>query len=134
MRMPELRAALSVGCGCALLGAAPLHHATPPSRIASCDITHITSVTQRLEDAATHRVIASSGSAVTLADGVYGVSYDEVAAVNASRPGDPAITCLIKLPTHCPPGDHRGKKYTTTNLRTDQSWTLPDAEHQCGGA
>jgi hypothetical protein len=44
------------------------------------------------------------------------------------------MTCLTKLPTHCPPGDQRGKWYTTTNLRTDESWTLPDAEHMCGGA
>jgi hypothetical protein len=40
----------------------------------------------------------------------------------------------MRLPTNCPPGDHRGKLYTTTNLRTEEAWTLPDAEHGCGGA
>jgi hypothetical protein len=24
--------------------------------------------------------------------------------------------------------------YKTTNLRTRRSWSLPDAEHMCGGA
>jgi hypothetical protein len=24
--------------------------------------------------------------------------------------------------------------YTTTNLRTLDSWTLPDSQHMCGGA
>ena len=31
-------------------------------------------------------------------------------------------------------GDARGRIYTTTNLRTLESWTMPDSEHQCGGA
>lgn len=99
-----------------------------------CAFTTIESVGQRLEDGRTGEVIAGSGSAVTLANGVYGVSYDQVVAVNASRRGDRVMTCLVKLPQHCPPGDRRGRYYTTTNLRTDDSWTLPDAEHRCGGA
>lgn len=40
----------------------------------------------------------------------------------------------MSLPQHCPPGDNRGKIYTTTNMRTVKSWTLPDSEHRCGGA
>ena len=31
-------------------------------------------------------------------------------------------------------GSAGGKVYRTTNLRTRQSWTLPDSEHGCGGA
>lgn len=69
-----------------------------------------------------------------LRNGVYGESYDQVAAVNESKVGDPVFTCLVKLPRNCPVGDNRGKLYTTTNLRTEQSWTLFDAEHKCGGA
>jgi hypothetical protein len=42
--------------------------------------------------------------------------------------------CLVSLPQNCPPGDTRGRIYKTTNLRTRQSWTLPDSEHSCGGA
>ena len=107
--------------------------ATQP-RLGACVRTTIKQVTQRLEDGQTHRMIANSGSAVVLSNGVYGVSYDQIAAVNGSKAGDPVYTCLVKLPRNCPPGDNRGKLYTTTNLRTEQSWTLPDAEHMCGGA
>lgn len=121
----------------ALVGAAPAPAsapaARPPARAGTCAYTTISKVTNRLADGR-KRPVAGSGSAVGTANGVWGVSYDQVAAVDASRPGDRALTCLIRLPTHCPPGDRRGRWYTTTNLRTDRSWTLPDAEHMCGGA
>lgn len=105
-----------------------------PTVPGQCRFTTVKRVEQRLEDASTHRQIANSGSAIVLANGVYGVSYDQVTAVNRSRSGDRVMTCLAKLPRHCPAGDARGKWYTTTNLRTDEAWTLPDAEHMCGGA
>jgi hypothetical protein len=106
----------------------------PPTRPGTCAYTHVRIVTQRLEDGVTHRVIPDSGSAVTMANGVHQVSYDQVGAVNRSRRGDPVWTCLMTLPQNCPPGDDRGKLYTTTNLRTEESWTLPDSAHGCGGA
>ena len=99
----------------------------------TCSFTLVKKVTTRLEDGSGHPV-ADSGSAVILQNGVYGVSYDTVPEVQHSRRGDHVLTCLVKLPHNCPPGDQRGKLYTTTNLRTDESWTLPDAEHYCGGA
>jgi len=105
-----------------------------PVRVGSCALTRIASVHQRLEDGTTHRELAGSGSAVEFANRLYQVSYEQVAAVNESRRGDPVYICLMKLPTHCPPGDTRGKLYTTTNLRTEQSWTLGDSQHMCGGA
>jgi hypothetical protein len=114
--------------------AASTPSATAFPRLGGCVRTTIKRVSQRLEDGQTHRVIPDTGSAVELNNGVYGVSYDQIAAVNDSRKGDPVYTCLVKLPRNCPAGDNRGKLYTTTNLRTDQSWTLPDAEHMCGGA
>ena len=103
-------------------------------RVGTCVRTTIREVTQRLEDGVTHRVIPDSGSAVEFANGLYQVSYEQVPAVNQSRRGDPVFVCLMSLPTDCPPGDDRGKLYTTTNLRTEESWTLPDSEHGCGGA
>ena len=106
----------------------------PVLRVGTCVRTVIARVSQRLEDGVTHRVIPDSGSAVEFANGLYQVSYDQVPAVNRSRRGDPVFICLMSLPTHCPPGDDRGKLYTTTNLRTEDSWTLPDSEHGCGGA
>jgi hypothetical protein len=117
--------------------AAAQRRAAPPSaiptRVGTCAFTRIRQVTQRLEDGNNH-VIPGSGSAVKLANGVYGVSYGQVGAVNSSRRGDPVWTCLMSLPQHCPPGDKRGKIYTTTNMRTLRPWTLPDSEHSCGGA
>lgn len=109
--------------------AAPL-----PAAVGQCAETTITNVGQRLTDAATGQAIPGSGSDVTFANRGYQVSYDEVPAVEHSRRGDRVRICLVKLPQDCPRGDHRGKIYTTTNLRTGESWTLPDSEHSCGGA
>jgi hypothetical protein len=104
-----------------------------PTRVGTCAFTRITGVHQRLVGE-NNREIPDSGSAVELANGVYGVSYDQVPAVQASRRGDRVITCLVSIPRGCPPGDNRGRLYTTTNLRTEDSWTLPDSQHRCGGA
>ena len=73
--------------------------------------------------------IADSGSAIVLVNGGYQVSYEKVPALDASRPGDGVRICLVSVPKDCPKGDHRGKIYKTTNLRTHGDWTLPDAEH-----
>ena len=112
--------------------AAPI--AKPPAALGRCAFTTIAWVGQRLGDGSGRPIVPSPGSALTLANGVRGVAYDDVPAVQKSRIGDRVMTCLAKLPRHCPPGDRRGKWYTTTNLRTDEAWTLPDAEHMCGGA
>lgn len=109
-------------------------HGPVPHRVGQCVRTTIAEVSQRLEEGATRRAMPDSGSAVAFANGLYQVSYEQVAAVNRSRRGDPVRICLVELPTHCPPGDTRGKVYHTTNLRTRQSWTLSDSEHGCGGA
>lgn len=105
-----------------------------PTRIGACAMTRVDSVHQRLDDGSSPQGLAGSGSAVDLANGVYGVSYDQVPAVNRSRRGDPVRVCLVSIPRHCPRGDDRGRAYRTTNLRTHQSWTLPDSQHMCGGA
>lgn len=75
-----------------------------------------------------------SGSDVSFAHGGYQVSYEPVASIIGSRVGDPVRICLVSIPTGCPPGDGRGRIYATTNLRTGESWQLPDASHLCGGA
>lgn len=106
----------------------------PPARLGTCRFTTVSWVGQRLGDGSGRPLVPSPGSAVTLANGVRGIAYDDIAAVQKSRVGDRVMTCLSQLPTHCPPGDRRGKWYTTTNLRTNEVWSLPDAEHMCGGA
>lgn len=135
----KLAIALSLPASLLLAFSAQATRFAPPPRGSlatmpgTCAFTKLVRVGQRLGDDAGHEV-PNSGSSVTLANGVRGVSYDQVDAVNRSRVGDRVMTCLAKLPTHCPPGDRRGKWYTTTDLRTDEAWTLPDAEHECGGA
>jgi hypothetical protein len=115
------------------LGAAALA-AGLPVRIGQCSTTTVKQVETRLVDGSTNQPMPGSGSAIEFANGGYQVSYDQVPAVDRSRPGDPVAMCLVSVPRHCPPGDDRGRMYKTTNLRTRGSWTLPDAEHECGGA
>jgi hypothetical protein len=105
-----------------------------PKQVGDCARTRISLITHRLEDGNTHKPVLDSGSAIEFANRLYQVSYDEVPEVARSRVGDTVLVCLVQLPKHCPRGDNRGKMYTTTNLRTLESWTMPDAEHSCGGA
>jgi hypothetical protein len=108
--------------------ATPAMAAGLPQRVGQCVETRIKQVTTRLEGA------ADSGSAVEFDNEGYQVSYDRVPAVDNSRAGDPVTLCLVSIPKGCPPGDNRGRRYRATNKRTHQRWTLPDAEHMCGGA
>jgi hypothetical protein len=108
-----------------------------PLLVGQCVLTTIAHVGQRVEDSRTGKSIPGSGSDVSFAGFAYGghqVSYDEIPQISRSRHGDKVYVCLMKIPTNCPPGDDRGRIYTTTNLRTMESWTLPDSEHGCGGA
>jgi hypothetical protein len=105
-----------------------------PIQVGQCTNTTIKGITTRLQDGSTNKPIAGSGSAVDFANGGYQVSYDTIPAITQSRAGDPVTMCLVSMPTGCPPGDRRGITYKTTNQRTHGSWTLPDAEHMCGGA
>jgi hypothetical protein len=109
--------------------AAPL-----PKRVGACAKTKIKSVGTRLVDGATNQPIPGSGSAVSFVNGGYQVSYDTVPEVEESKKGDAVRMCLVSTPKDCPKGDDRGRVYKTTNLRTHKSWTLPDAQHMCGGA
>ena len=114
--------------------ALPAAAAGLPTKVGQCVDTTIKGVGNRLEDGATNKPMPGSGSAISFANGGYQVSYEQVPAVDSSRPGDPVRMCLASIPQGCPPGDDRGREYKTTNLRTHRSWNLPDAEHSCGGA
>lgn len=105
-----------------------------PTRVGQCVQTTVKSVETRLADGATNKPVPGSGSAISFANGGYQVSYEQLPTVDSSRPGDPARMCLVSVPKDCPPGDDRGREYQTTNLRTHQTWRLPDSEHACGGA
>jgi hypothetical protein len=105
-----------------------------PTLEGTCVRSKIAAVEQRLRDAPNGPFIPGSGSAVRFANGGYQVAYAEIEAVQNSRTRDPVFICLIRIPRGCPAGDARGRVYTTTNLRTLESWTMPDSEHQCGRA
>ncbi|MBI1867895.1 MAG: hypothetical protein HYS06_06325 [Methylocystis sp.] len=124
----SLAAMLSLGL-CASAQAGDL-----PKRVGACVETRIKSVETRLVDGATNKPIPGSGSAVSLENGGYQVSYDTLPAIERSKAGDPVRMCLVSIPKDCPKGDDRGRMYRTTNLRTFKSWRLPDSEHSCGGA
>lgn len=99
-------------------------------RLHQCVTTRIKQLGSRLEG----QPESQSGSEVIYANGIFGVSYELVPALQHSRVGDPVRLCLISLPEDCPKGDDRGKIYAAKNLRTGARWELPDAEHMCGGA
>jgi hypothetical protein len=112
-----------------LLGALSVATAAAlPTKLGQCSDTRVKAIESRLVGA------PDSGSAVSYANGGYQVSYDMIAGIQHSRPGDAVRLCLIRLPRDCPPGDERGRVYRATNLRSRESWQAPDAEHACGGA
>lgn len=98
------------------------------AKVGECETTTIKKLASRLEG------VPDSGSSVTYADGIYGVSYEVEPPVARSRVGDSVKLCLTTLPENCPSGDDRGRWYAATNLRTGGKWELPDSEHSCGGA
>ena len=99
-----------------------------PTVVGECTKTTIKKVTNRLMDT------PGTGSAVIFDNGGFQVSYDQVPQVDRSRAGDEVIMCLVSKPENCPPGDERGKIYSTVNLSTMQFWVLGDSSHMCGGA
>jgi len=103
-----------------------------PTEIGQCVNTRIAEITSRFQADIT--ADPDDGSAVNFENGGHQVSYDKVQAIIDSKVGDPVLMCLVSIPQDCPPGDDRGRIYTTTNLRTSESWTLPDSQHFCGGA
>lgn len=74
-------------------------------------------------------------STISFADGrgQYG-AYAFVPGIERSRVGDPVRLCLVALSVGCPVRDDRGRVYRVTNLRTHDTWEVPEHEHDCGGA
>ena len=120
-------------CLVALALAAPAWAEPMPKHVGDCAKTVVRRLETRLMDGE-GKPIADSGSAIVFVNGGYQVSYDKVAPLEASRTGDAVRICLVSVPKDCPKGDHRGKIYKTVNQRTHGDWSLPDAEHACGGA
>jgi hypothetical protein len=107
----------------------PPKHGFPT--IGSCYVSRVTAIEGRLQG---DTVTGESGSQVEFRNGVFQVSYETVPGIVHSRIGDKVTMCVVRLPADCPHGDFRGVVYHTRNWRTKESWTLPNAEHNCGGA
>lgn len=116
-------------------GRAPLASGLPET-VGQCVATTIDSVHPRIgdPDQPIQDEDYDAGTGVEFGNGGYQVSYDREAALIESKPGDPVVMCLVALPHRCPPGDDRGRVYTTTNQRTGATWTMADSQHLCGGA
>jgi hypothetical protein len=98
--------------------------------VGTCYVTTVKRVTSRFGGEPSRQ----DGTAVTFANGLGQVSYEFVPEVTRSRLGDKVTSCVVSLPQNCPPGDTRGIYYRTRDWRTGEHWTLPDSQHQCGGA
>ncbi|MEO0314062.1 MAG: hypothetical protein RI928_518 [Pseudomonadota bacterium] len=96
-----------------------------------CIDTVISGIGPRLEGADPKQF----GTSIHYKNYVSGVSYSYIPAISErSRINDPVKVCLVSRFENCPKGDDRGKTYRATNLRTKESWELPDSQHICGGA
>jgi uncharacterized protein len=100
-----------------------------PTVVGQCAATKVELVHSRLEGDDPE---FEMGIGVDYANGGYGVSYSREEPVARSTSGDPVIMCLIEIDRDCPP-DSSGHLFFTTNMRTKESWILPDAQHKCGG-
>lgn len=108
--------------------ASPAFAQAVPTKVGQCVKTRITDLATRLDG------VPDSGAVVGYAGDIYGISYDKVPELAGSKIGDPVKLCLVSIPEDCPAGDDRGKYYSAYNPRTGKTWSLPDAEHMCGGA
>jgi hypothetical protein len=99
-----------------------------PANLGECMHTLVRSIGTRLQGE------PDSGTFVGFMNGLSLVSYERVAEAEAAKPGDPVNVCLEFIPENCPPGDDRGRIYQVQNLRTMQSYSMPDSPHSCGGA
>ena len=109
----------AVACLAALAVAAPPWPpplAEPmPKHVGDCAKTKVARIETRLIDG-DGKPVAGSGSAVDFVNGGYQVSYDQVAEIDASRPGDPAEVCLVSVPERLPEG-----RPSRQDLQDDQS-------------
>jgi hypothetical protein len=106
-----------------------------PTRAGECRQSRIVQIATRWGETLTYdQEDSSSGSLVRFSNGGIQMTFFKVRELFRSRVRDRVRICLVKVLEDCPPGDDRGRSYRTTNLRTGESWTLPDDTRMCGGA
>ena len=106
-----------------------------PTKVGECTETTITALSDYWgKKLSARKQEFDQGVAIGFSNKGGQYSHESYPAVVQSKVGDKVKMCLISIPSKCPPGDNRGRVYKTTNLRTNQSWSLPDDIHSCGGA
>ncbi len=88
----------------ALAWASPALAGGMPTHVGHCSTTAVKKVETRLVYGSTGQAVPGSGSAIEFANGGYQVSYEQLAAVDRSRPGDPVRICLVFDPAGLPAG------------------------------
>ncbi len=106
-----------------------------PSTVGECADTTITSITDRFgADLTPSRKGSEKGAFVRFSNSGVQVSMVKERAIVRSQVFDKVNMCLVETPKGCPAGDIRGRLYKTTNLRTGESWSLPNDIKSCSGA
>ena len=108
-----------------------------PTVLNQCVNTTIVDITDRFGSDLTPYLDSNgfdSGSAANFRNGGWVVSYSKEPVLLNSRRGDRVKMCLVSIPRNCPPGDNRGREYRIINVRTNESVTMADSQHMCGGA
>jgi hypothetical protein len=106
-----------------------------PTTVGQCADTTITSITDRFgADLTPSRKGSEKGTFVRFSNSGVQVSLVKERSIVRSQVFDKVNMCLVEIPKGCPDGDNRGRLYKTTNLRTGESWSLPNDIKSCGGA
>jgi hypothetical protein len=106
-----------------------------PSKVGECADTTITMITDRFgADLTPSKKGSDKGSFVRFSNSGFQVSLVKERSIVRSQVFDKVNMCLVEIPKGCSAGDNRGRVYKTTNLRTGESWSLPNDVKSCSGA
>jgi len=106
-----------------------------PATVGECADTTITSITDRFgADLTPSKKGSEKGTFIRFSNSGVQVSLAKERSIVRSQVFDKVNMCLVDVPKGCPPGDNRGRVYKTTNLRTGESWSLPNDVRGCSGA
>jgi hypothetical protein len=106
-----------------------------PTAVGQCADTTITSITDRFgADLTPSKKGSEKGTFIRFSNSGVQVSLVKERSIVRSQVFDKVNMCLVEIPKGCPAGDNRGRLYKTTNLRTGESWSLPNDIKSCSGA
>ena len=106
-----------------------------PTTVGQCADTTITSITDRFgADLTPSKKGSEKGTFIRFSNSGFQVSLVKERSIVRSQVFDKVNMCLVEIPKGCPAGDNRGRLYKTTNLRTGESWSLPNDIRSCSGA